>query len=355
MLLSLVLSMSPVICDRVSSLSFVSIPLRPLHFAPTDPLLPSLTVVFYLHRHWRQTLQMSILWRSVCSQVRPLFICSRSPLNLSLLVTFYPDTSTNVTQMKNHYLLQVFVGKVLPLPREQLHQNKSATSVFRQTLLVMVLTLAVSPCSLYSPSQYLFSNLAKCVQRKYRCTFVKFHRQTAPVGPGHNIRQAHETSDGPPSPNPMTASSPSSRMPMYHHQSQQAENDFLLAPPPTVVPTTMADALYGTTPFTFPPLYPANDMSADNTDYVTKYRAHTELFASARSGMSTAPASSSTGLSPSPLYDSRGPSSWLGWGQQDAATDPYHHHQHQHSAHPPPSLSSSMNGNHPYLTSLRYA
>ncbi|KAF9013572.1 hypothetical protein BDZ89DRAFT_1077084 [Hymenopellis radicata] len=29
---------------------------------------------------------------------------------------------------------------------------------------------------------------AKCVQRKVRCTFVKFHRQTAPVGPGHNPR-----------------------------------------------------------------------------------------------------------------------------------------------------------------------
>lgn len=27
---------------------------------------------------------------------------------------------------------------------------------------------------------------AKCVQRKIRCTFVKFHRQTAPIGPGHN-------------------------------------------------------------------------------------------------------------------------------------------------------------------------
>ncbi|KAK0218580.1 putative zinc finger/binuclear cluster transcriptional regulator [Armillaria nabsnona] len=27
---------------------------------------------------------------------------------------------------------------------------------------------------------------SKCVQRKCRCTFVKFHRQTAPVGPGHN-------------------------------------------------------------------------------------------------------------------------------------------------------------------------
>ena len=26
---------------------------------------------------------------------------------------------------------------------------------------------------------------AKCVHRKCRCTYVKFHRQTAPVGPGH--------------------------------------------------------------------------------------------------------------------------------------------------------------------------
>lgn len=25
----------------------------------------------------------------------------------------------------------------------------------------------------------------KCIQRKIRCTFVKFHRQTAPIGPGH--------------------------------------------------------------------------------------------------------------------------------------------------------------------------
>ncbi|KAJ7458460.1 hypothetical protein FB451DRAFT_1273188 [Mycena latifolia] len=26
---------------------------------------------------------------------------------------------------------------------------------------------------------------AKCVAHKTRCTFVKFHRQAAPVGPGH--------------------------------------------------------------------------------------------------------------------------------------------------------------------------
>ncbi|KAF9259631.1 hypothetical protein L218DRAFT_963385 [Marasmius fiardii PR-910] len=29
---------------------------------------------------------------------------------------------------------------------------------------------------------------SKCIQRKCRCTYVKFHRQTAPIGPGHNPR-----------------------------------------------------------------------------------------------------------------------------------------------------------------------
>jgi hypothetical protein len=128
----------------------------------------------------------------------------------------------------------------------------------------------------------------------------------------------------------------------------------------------MADTLYGSTPFTFPPLYPSNDMSGDNTDYVGKY---SEVFGSARSGMSTVATSSSAmgcaaDLGPN-IYDHR-PQSWLGWGQQDP-TDAYHHHQQQRhvdliadSAHPPPlsqSLSpvqSSMNGNHSYLQSVRY-
>ena len=168
------------------------------------------------------------------------------------------------------------------------------------------------------------------------------------MGPGHSTRSGPETS-GPPS--PMTASSPLSRAPMYHQQ--QPEEDFILGPSPTVVPT-MADTLYGAAPFTFPPLYPTNDLSGDNTDYVGKYRAHAELFGSARSAMSTAGASSSSGLSPT-LYDPRPPSSWLGWGQQDP-TDAYQHHQQQQSVHPSSSLSpSSMNGNHSHLSSFRYA
>jgi hypothetical protein len=217
-------------------------------------------------------------------------------------------------------------------------------------------------CSLFLV--FIFS-LAKCVQRKYRCTFVKFHRQTAPVGPGHTIRPGHETLSGPPSPNSVTASP--SRAPVYLQQ-QQPEEDFILGPSPNVVPS-MADALYGATPYTFPPLYPTNDIDADNTDYTGKYRAHSELFGSAGSGINTAEASSSnmpntTGLSPT-LYESRPTSSWLGgWGGQQSATDYHHHHHHHHHHHqqqqqqpanPLSSIPSSMNGNHFYLPSVRYA
>ena len=215
----------------------------------------------------------------------------------------------------------------------------------------------------YYINHFFFSNPAKCVQRRYRCTFVKFHRQTAPLGPGHTTRTAgaEASFSNPPSPNsiaaplPSRVSAPSSRDPVFHQQ--QSEDEFILGPPPTVVPT-MADALYGATPYTFPPLYPSNDMSGDNTDFVGKYRAHADLIGSTRLGV---PTSSSSVVSPN-LYDPRPPSSWLGWGQQDP-TDAYQQDQQRHadlisnSAHPPPSLSpiSSMNGNHSYLPSVRYA
>ena len=183
------------------------------------------------------------------------------------------------------------------------------------------------------------------------------------MGPGHITRTGAELSfSNPPSPNSIALPSPSkvsasssSREPVFHHpqHQQQSEDEFILGPPPTVVPT-MAEALYGATPYTFPPLYPTNDMTGENTDYVGKYRAHAELFGSTRSAI---PASSSSLVSPS-LYDPRPPSSWLGWGQQDP-TDAYQQQQQQRHAdlidpaHPPPSLS--MNGNHSYLPSVRYA
>ncbi|KAF9491671.1 hypothetical protein BDN71DRAFT_1592166 [Pleurotus eryngii] len=35
---------------------------------------------------------------------------------------------------------------------------------------------------------------SKCTQRAVRCTFVKFHRKTAPIGPGHNLTRPQSTS-----------------------------------------------------------------------------------------------------------------------------------------------------------------
>nr|BAO04163.1 transcription factor Gf.BMR1 [Grifola frondosa] len=70
---------------------------------------------------------------------------------------------------------------------------------------------------------------SKCVQRKCRCTYVKFHRQTAPQGPGHPAPDAPQMQQ---TRHPMPI--PGARLP----------DDFLLAPPPG--------------PVNFPSIYTAN-------------------------------------------------------------------------------------------------
>ncbi|OBZ72722.1 hypothetical protein A0H81_07355 [Grifola frondosa] len=70
---------------------------------------------------------------------------------------------------------------------------------------------------------------SKCVQRKCRCTYVKFHRQTAPQGPGHPAPDAPQMQQ---TRHPMPM--PGARLP----------DDFLLAPPPG--------------PVNFPSIYTAN-------------------------------------------------------------------------------------------------
>ncbi|KAG2121117.1 hypothetical protein DEU56DRAFT_746893 [Suillus clintonianus] len=74
---------------------------------------------------------------------------------------------------------------------------------------------------------------SKCVQRKSRCTYVKFHRQTAPSGPGHHV------------PRPASVSSLGN--------GRLSMDDFILGPPPVSVPsmdTSSGDPLYPT-PFSF--------------------------------------------------------------------------------------------------------
>ena len=69
------------------------------------------------------------------------------------------------------------------------HRNNHVISVYNQVFRALVTIRVVS---IASPNIVTFfrinSRLAKCVMRKCRCTYVKFHRQTAPAGPGHNVR-----------------------------------------------------------------------------------------------------------------------------------------------------------------------
>ncbi|PFH47996.1 hypothetical protein AMATHDRAFT_42559 [Amanita thiersii Skay4041] len=181
---------------------------------------------------------------------------------------------------------------------------------------------------------------AKCVQRKCRCTYVKFHRQTAPVGPGHNIRQA---GGAPPSSSAAavvaataaglvpgsSGSSTGSRLSLYSQS-----DDFILGPPPPSVPsvggvTSMADNLYSQS-LTFPPLYPHqhNDPAAtlglgNNTEFTAKFRAQQDPYR--RGSLPINPALPSAaapgaGLIPGLYTDPRQPatSSWMAsWGQEN--------------------------------------
>ena len=65
----------------------------------------------------------------------------------------------------------------------------------------------------FIPPNPLTTTLAKCSQRKYRCTFVKFHRQTAPTGPGHAP---------PPAPTSSNPAPLDSRLSMYTQHSHFA-------------------------------------------------------------------------------------------------------------------------------------
>ena len=113
-------------------------------------------------------------------------------------------------------------------------------------------------CPLPKPPHFF---TGKCVHRKCRCTFVKFHRQTAPVGPGHNPKPTNI---------PPTSSGSSTRDPVYH----PAMDDFVLGPAPASSGPSApiaADALYSQS-FNFPSAY-ANS-TAPSEDYASKYRAH---------------------------------------------------------------------------------
>jgi uncharacterized C2H2 Zn-finger protein len=231
-----------------------------------------------------------------------------------------------------------------PLPNPGGTRRKGGVSATRATTSKQACDQCVQsslPCDGCNPC-------SKCVSRKCRCTYVKFHRQTAPVGPGHNTRpNAPPASSNSMPPSSAFPSSSPSRLPLYQH----SDDDFILGPAPTV--PTMAETLCNSNSFGFPPLYPQNSdlntLQDSPTDYAPKYRAQHELFDPSRSGMNP-------GLPP--LFDARQGtqnSSWLAdWENQDPH-DAFGRQQQQ--GHRQVELLSgqgspvSMHGNH---LSIRY-
>ncbi|KAF9231345.1 hypothetical protein BU15DRAFT_24558, partial [Melanogaster broomeanus] len=174
-----------------------------------------------------------------------------------------------------------------------------------------------NPCcaSLACQNRLSLSGLvAKCLSRKSRCTYVKFHRQTAPSGPGHHHARP--------------VSSPSLGGGIGACLPSQLE-DFMLAGPPSSVPSMGSsvggsDHLFNTfafhaVPAPYPPTSAAPDMAhlqltmSSDAEMASKYRAQAESLR--RAGIPTMPGTM-------PLYAGQQihqsqpqPGHWYGWGE----------------------------------------
>ncbi|KIM73309.1 hypothetical protein PILCRDRAFT_15339 [Piloderma croceum F 1598] len=185
------------------------------------------------------------------------------------------------------------------IPAVNANRRKGSASASRATTSKQACDQCVQsslPCDGCNPC-------AKCVQRKCRCTYVKFHRQTAPTGPGHN-------------PRPVSAHS--------RLATQPHADDFILGPPPMSVPSMSATDSYAHT-FNFPHIYPPSEHQLSNlpdgSDFAAKYRAQAELLR--RDGTPIAPTNGSapSGVVPGLYTDPDATTSWFGWGQ-DGSTHP---------------------------------
>ena len=174
-------------------------------------------------------------------------------------------------------------AKVPPLQRAPLPRSRLATSAWSQTFPATAPTPAVSTPTIPLRQKELTPtiHLAKCISRKCRCTFVKFHRQTAPIGPGHpapSLPNDKQVNHNPtfsldhilPSeeyllnnPNNASITLPGlSGAPIYHHPSAAS----------TAIPP-QSDF-----PFSANALYPAPDPHPSDSDYSARYRAQAEHF-----------------------------------------------------------------------------
>ena len=192
------------------------------------------------------------------------------------------DTSTNVTQTRNLSLprLPLAARAHLPLAERQL-QSKHATNAsnLRYRVTVPILAVSLSPFHSLPRLAYLslISFTAKCVHRKTRCTYVKFHRQTAPLGPGHPARPPNDSS------NPALPSL--GVLPSGHNPYRLSDPFFLPNNGSTLNPSAISQsgALYVNHQFNFPPpLQASAPASYDNSlDYTARYRAQADLLSRA--------------------------------------------------------------------------
>jgi hypothetical protein len=119
--------------------------------------------------------------------------------------------------------------------------------------------------------------LAKCVHRKTRCTYVKFHRQTAPLGPGHPARPSNDTS------NPNLPSLPT--LQSGPNPYRLSDSFFLGGNGPALPSSTIsqpavppANHLYANHQFSFPPPLQTSTPTYDHTlDYSARYRAQADF------------------------------------------------------------------------------
>jgi hypothetical protein len=190
--------------------------------------------------------------------------------------------------MKNLSLPPLLLVARAPLPPVE-RPRRSRRAINASSPLYRV----TGPIRVVSPLSYLVLSLltltrmhlgaypslpAKCVHRKTRCTYVKFHRQTAPLGPGHPARPPHDASNPAHPPLGALLSGPS--------QYRLSDPFFLPGSGPALNPSAISQSttsgpnnIYADHQFTFPPpLQPSYDSAFD---YAARYRAQADLLSRA--------------------------------------------------------------------------
>lgn len=243
--------------------------LRPL--TPPRPLTSPL-------RYRRSPIQVSALWRPVRQKVCPPYIFHLPPPHSSPFTPLFftaissRDTSINAIPTRNlSFLPPLLAARVPLLPAGRPPRNKPVTNVSSLLYHVMGPILVVSHS--FSPPVFLSRKpfpSAKCLHKKTRCTYVKFHRQTAPVGPGHPTRFPHDSS------NP---AHPSLGALPQGLGSYRLSDPFLLSINGAALnPSAISNPLYTDHQFSFPPSAQVSAPSYDNSlDYSARYRAQADF------------------------------------------------------------------------------